>query len=394
MKVGIDVSSLVYGRGVSRYTANLTRGLLTACPDIELKLYGNSYGQEEKLASEIKALRVPNRKFRSFIQHYPQKILSLIWGWGFNPVNQIFDEKVDVFHSWDWLQPPDKDFALVSTIHDLAILKYPESAKKEVLTAHQKSWAILRERGAEIITVSESTRQDVIKMLGFPPYQVTTIYEALPVENMEIAENMTEEIYNQARLDLGLDELGLGKDGKPFIFFVGTREPRKNLARLIEAWQPLAEKIDLVIAGETGWDKSENTAAESFYKPRFLGRISNEQLAVLYNEAAFFAYPSLDEGFGLPILESFYFGTPVLTSNLSAMKEIAGEAAMLVDPTDIQSICQGMVALLNEDENARHRRLQLMLLRQRVFSWEKTALQTAEVYHKALYFQKEGKLKT
>lgn len=390
MKVGIDISSLVYGRGVSRYTANLVRGLLMARPDLELKLYGNSYGQEEKLAAEVKNLRVSNRKFRFFAQHYPQKILSLLWRWGLNPLEKVFNEKVDVFHSWDWIQPPDKNFALVSTIHDLAILKYPEVAKKEVLAAHQKSWSILRERGAEIITVSESTRQDVIRMLDFPPYQVTTIYEALPLENMRVAELMTEEIYNQARENLGLDELGLEKSGRPFIFFVGTREPRKNLARLIEAWQPLADRIDLVIAGETGWDESQSAAAQFAIQPRFLGRVTDEQLAVLYNEAAFFAYPSLDEGFGLPILESFYFGTPVLTSNLSAMKEIAGEAAMLVDPTDVQSIRQGMVDLLNESEPARHRRLQLMLLRQRIFSWEKTALQTAQVYEKALYFQNQG----
>ena len=388
MKVGLDISSLVYGRGVSRYTSNLVRSLLKTRPDLDLKLYGNSRGRVNELEAEVKKLRVPNRKFKFYEQQIPQSVLSFTWRLGLNPLRQVFGDPVDVFHSWDWLQPPAEKWPLVSTIHDLAILKFPETAKKEVIKAHQRSWRLLRERQAEIIAVSESTRQDIINLLGFAPYQVTTIYEALPAENMLVAEKMTEASYQVARDELKLTELGIGEDAKPYILFVGTREPRKNLARLIEAWQPLAEYVSLVIAGEKGWDQT-GVNQNSLPEPIFLGRVTDEQLAVLYNEANLFAYPSLDEGFGLPILESFYYGTPVLTSNLSAMKEIAGEAAFLIDPTSVESIYQGLIATLNASEEEHQKRLQLMLLRQRLFSWEKTAEETALVYQKAVHFHNQ-----
>ena len=379
MQVGIDITALIYGRGVSRYTSNLVRGLLTYRPDLELKLFGYNRGQIDLLRSGVSNLRpAGGRRFKVKYQKIPVNFQAWLWQIGLNSVTKQL-QPLDVFHSWDWLQPPDKNLPLVSTIHDLAILKYPEVVKPEVMNAHRRSWEILKKRQAEIIAVSEATRQDIINLLQFPPEKVHLIYEALPIENMAVAQNMTEEIFATAQTELNLDEA----NGKPFLLFVGNREPRKNLSRLIEAWAPLAPYIDLLIAGLADGDDSAQLANQFGTSLRFLGRVTDEQLAVLYTLAEAFVYPSLDEGFGLPILESFYYGTPVITSNLSAMKEIAGDTAVLVDPLNLDSIYNGIVTLLNETPAEQHLRAQKMILRQQHFSWETAARQTAQIYELA-----------
>src|SRR6185369_15571845 len=121
---------------------------------------------------------------------------------------------------------------------------------------------------------------------------------------------------------------------RPYLLFVGTREPRKNLNRLIKAWQPLSNNFDLIFAWEAGWDEMAQTLNQHV---RFLGKVSAQELAVLYGEAEIFVYPSVYEGFGLPILEAFYHGTPVVTSNVSSLPEVAGNAAELVEPHSVES---------------------------------------------------------
>jgi len=162
---------------------------------------------------------------------------------------------------------------------------------------------------------------------------------------------------------------------------VGTREPRKNLLRLIEAWKPLQSQIELLIAGESGWDTTENVQEVGL---RFLGQVSDEELSVLYAEAELFAYPSLYEGFGLPILEAFHHGTPVVTSNNSGMIEVAGNAAELVDPLDVSSITKAIEKILSESNDDQKKRLQRMIIRQQMFSWKKVARETLAVYKKAI----------
>ncbi|NCN45134.1 MAG: hypothetical protein COU63_01010 [Candidatus Pacebacteria bacterium CG10_big_fil_rev_8_21_14_0_10_36_11] len=374
MKIGIDFTPTIYDRGVSRYTKNLIRSLMEQ-PGADLALYGSSFRQNEILknkAQEILSMAKPVGEYVLKVQNYPPTLLSILWKLGLNPIKKILPD-IDVFHSWDWLQPPDKDLPLVSTIHDLAILKYPETAHPKILAAHQQSWKVLRERDAEIITVSQATKRDIIEFLGIPAYRITVIPEALPYEIRLINERLTEEQSEQIKQRLVLT--------RPYILFVGTREPRKNLKRLIEAWEGIKDEVDLLIAGETGWDESGNYQIPGL---RFLGKVTDIELNVLYAEAEAFAYPSLDEGFGLPILEAFYHGTPVITADLPVMLEVAGNAAQLVDPENVQSIRQGIEIVLNENTEEQRTRLQRMIIRMHMFSWHLVAEQTLEVYAKAI----------
>ena len=373
MKVGIDISSLVYERGVSRYTSNLVRALVKNT-DLNLSLYGSSFRQFSELDQQAKAL-CKGSKCRVVVQKLPPSLLRWMWRFSFNSINTKLP-KINVFHSWDWQQPPDKNIPLVSTIHDLAILKFPQIAHPQVVRMHHKSWQILKQRKAHIIAVSRSTKQDLVKMLGFDPNLISVIYEALPVETPQTAELMNDEEYDQIKKRLNLS--------KPYLLFVGTREPRKNLTNLIKAWKPLAKDYQLIVAGEEGGDETSKLAKNKKDSLRFLGKVSHQELVVLYSEANVFVFPSLYEGFGLPILESFYHGTPVVTSNVSSMPEVAGNAAELVEPKSVESIRQGIEKILNENRDAQRKRLQKMIIRLQMFNWQKVARQTEQVYKKTL----------
>jgi len=377
MNVGLDITSLIYQRGVSRYTANLVRALDLYTRQ-NLFLYGSSLRKNFFLKQAADEL-VGSNNDQTQIQYLPPSLQTIAWRVGLNPIKKIFP-KLDVFHSWDWLQPPDKDLPLVSTIHDLAILKYPETAHPKIVKAHHRSWKILKERKAHIIAVSHATKKDVVKLLDFPSWRIHVIPEALPTEINDVTKLLTEGESDRIKNQLQLS--------RPYILFVGTREPRKNLKRLIKAWQPLAKDIDLVIAGDEGWDKTSNFKHQHL---RFLGRVSEKELNVLYAEAEMFVYPSLYEGFGLPILEAFYHGTPVITSDLSAMIEVAGNAAELVDPLSIKKIRQAIEKISHETKDKQRQRLQRMIIRLQMFSWEKVAKQTVSVYQQAINDQLDSK---
>lgn len=375
--VGIDITSLLYDRGVSRYTHNLVRALARR-HDIALKLFGSSWRQQvllEKRARDL-LLKRPNRLHEVAVQPWPPTLLAWLWRFNQAKVSSLFEE-LDVIHSWDWLQPPDKNIPLVSTIHDLAIIKFPDTAHPDVLAAHRRSWDVLRERQARIIAVSQATKRDIVELLQIPAYQITVIPEALPIEIRETARalNDNDELYYKIKRKLNLTQ--------PYLFFVGTREPRKNLMKLIEAWQPLANQIQLIIAGAAGWDA---TSTQTFEHPnlRFLGKVSDAELEVLYNNAEVFVYPSIYEGFGLPILEAFYHLKPVVAANIPAIAEVAGNAAELVDPHDAQAIREAIIKLLNETKEEQQKRAQRMIIRGQMFSWDSVATATMEVYKQAI----------
>lgn len=370
MNIGIDITPIIYGRGVSRYTSNLIRGL-NKRKGVNPSAFGYSLRQKRTLNKFI----IDNSINKFSIHSIPPSVMSSLWKFGQNPVKKYLPD-IDLFHSWDWIQPPDQNLPLVSTIHDVAMLKFPETAHPKILKAHRASWKILKNRQAQIITVSRSTRNDVIKLLGIPQYQVHVVQQALPSEFQLTSQNLNEDKANLIKDQLKIDQ--------PFLLFVGTREPRKNLKRLIKAWKPFANDYQLIIAGEKGWDKSEQIKHKNL---RFLGHVSDEELIVLYSEAEIFCFPSLYEGFGLPILEAFFHGTPVLTSDVSSMPEVAGNAAELINPESTTSIEVGIKKILNESIEDQQKRLQKMIIRLQMFSWDRVIDETIEVYKKAIQWK-------
>lgn len=368
MHLGIDITSLLYDRGVSRYTRNLLLAL-NNLPQMQFSLYGSSLRRRQDLVQQIKSLHL--RREKHLLQAYPVSLLSKLWQSGLNSILPRLPG-IEVFHAWDWHLPPDKTLPMVITIHDLAMLRMPHIAHPKVLRAHQIAWDRISHSKTQIIAVSQTTKRDIIELLNIDPRRVQVVYEALPEEVVTAGRNLTED--TQAKI---IQKFALEK---PFFLFVGTQEPRKNLSRIIRAWQTFAKDFDLVVAGATGWGTTNRSALRT--EPIFLGPVSNLELAALYDQARLFLYPSLYEGFGLPILEAFHHGTPVITSNNSGMAEVAGNAAVLVDPLEEESIRDGITTILQEDRAAEKIRDQRMILRLQMFRWEDTAHQTLSVYQK------------
>ncbi len=227
-----------------------------------------------------------------------------------------------------------------------------------------------------IIAVSESTKRDLIRLLGVPEDRVSVIYEAAhplfsPVTNTDALDR------TRARYQLT----------SPFMLFVGTLEPRKNLPTLLRAFRGLRDKYkspaSLVIVGNRGWlaDEVDRTIAELNLGDavRFLGGIPNDELVYLYNAATAFVFPSFYEGFGLPPLEAMACGTPVITSNVSSLPEVVGDAAMLINPEDVDALTVAMARVLSDEKIQREMR-DKGLKRAQAFSWERAASETLAVY--------------
>ncbi len=362
LHVTIDISSLQYGRGVSRYTSNLVTAL-AARPDVELTLFGRSLRQAGVLRSWVREF---GSRVHSRILPVPPQIFDKAWLTLGVPKITWLAPKTQVYHAWEWQLAPVSSTPQVVTIHDLAHMLYPETAHPNVVAQFDRLIKTLEQQPWPIIAVSEATKKDILHLTSISPERITVVHEALPQES-KVVPSAEEEVAT-------LKKFGLKK---PFILIVGTTEPRKNIPRLIEAWKPLKGEFDLVIAGAAGWDEFATVPGM-----HLLGYVAPAELAALYRSAHCLAYASLYEGFGLPILEAFFHGCPVVTSRVSSMPEVAGDVAILVDPYSEKDIRRAFEAV-PESPKERERLKKKMTEQLAHFSWDRAAEETLKVYRKA-----------
>ncbi len=363
LSVALDVSAVPYGRGVSRYTSNLARAL-AARADTNLQLWGSSWQHAPMLEEWM-------QEFGSQVgkKHWkvPPKFLDSAWRLGF-PSLRTLGVTADVFHAWEWQVPPPRSSPVqVVTIHDLAHMLYPEVAHPEVVRRFDRLIALWEEQQNEVIAVSQATKNDIVRLTAIDPDKVHVIYEALPEEAKYVP--------SQAEREEVLKQLGLTR---PFLLVVGTREPRKNMKRMINAWLSHRKDFECVVVGAPGWDELPNH--EGLH---VLEHISPQVLSSLYGEAHGLLFASLYEGFGLPILEAFFHGCPVVTSRISSMPEVAGEAAFYCDPYSVESIADA-ISKLPARKGKSYQLLQSKMDEQiSRFSWQETAARTRAVYQRA-----------
>lgn len=284
--------------------------------------------------------------------------------------------RMDLYHSLSSYLPAfGIKIPSIITVHDLKYLFYPQFFGHRMKTAYY-SWIVKRGiiGATHIIAVSESTKKDVVNV-GAKNKKVTVIYEA-----------------NTLGYDREADVLPRVTGGKPYMLFVGEDRPHKNIDRLIRAYLALHDSLGgqcplLVLVGANSQRlRRVHTEIADRKSIVFAGCVGDDELKRLYKNALALVYPSLYEGFGLPILEAMAAGTPVITSNYSATAEIAGGAARLVDPRNVTEITNAMMKIsCCQSERSRLRRLGLN--RGRDFSWEKTAISTLDLYQKVI----EGK---
>ena len=362
LAVMLDITSIPYGRGVSRYTANLARALFER-NDIELHLFGTSARQRDVL--EQWCMDLGNTK-RARLWSLPQSVLHGMWNTAGFPTPWMGLSQIEVYHAWDWqLAPITKEVPQVVTIHDLAYKLFPETAHPTVVAHYDRLLKTLEENsGIQVIAVSQATKNDLVNLTSIDPERIHVVYEALPEEARYVPS--AKEVKTTIRRH-GLT--------KPFLMWVGTAEPRKNLQRIIAAWEKVKDEFDLVLAGGEGWEK---VGAQPGL--HHLGYVDATTLACLYREAHALVYASLYEGFGLPILEAYFHGCPVITSRISSLPEVAGKPAILVDPYNETEIAEAFVALEDRKSSARKRRKDDMYKVLESFSWEEAAARTRAVY--------------
>ncbi len=368
MKIGIDISQAVYhGTGVAAYTRELVKNLLLLDRENHYVLFGSTLRRQSGMAEVIRSLP-KSGNFTSKIFSLPPTALELIWNKIHTLNIESFIGQIDVFHTSDWTEPPAKA-RKITTIHDLVVYKYPQFLNQRIVDTQKRKLEWVAKESGAVIADSQSTKDDIVSYLKIPESKIYIV----PLGIAEAFFPRSIDQVRRMRKDLGLN--------KKYILCVGTREPRKNLARVLSAFNRLAAKdTELVIVGNIGW------GSDLPQRPnvRILTSISEVDLATIYSGAKCFVYPSLYEGFGLPVLEAMACGVPVVTSNRGSLAEITGKHALVVDPESEESITDGMKQVSEMTQFQKRLLIKGALVHARQFTWKKTAQKTLQIYKSLL----------
>ncbi|BBA79311.1 mannosyl transferase B [cyanobacterium endosymbiont of Rhopalodia gibberula] len=365
--------------GIGVYTLNIIASLakLQETENFELEIYFHP---------SVKNWLLRNFSIPHFLTDYPKvSILPIpvtiadVLAKYPNPILSHFEgylNKPNILHGTDHYVYPYRKSRKIMTIHDLTFLKYPQYSTTLVQGYLERikrclAWTDL------IITFSESNKQDLIEYFNINSERIQITYEASRYSSYKIRPDKIELLKNSIDYNFSI----------PYLLFVSTLEPRKNVITLIKAFDYLKEqnKIphNLILIGQKGWkyqsifEAIENSKyQQSIY---YLNYLSDELLALFYAQTEAFIYPSFYEGFGLPVLEAMTLGSPVITSNTSSLPEIAGDAALLINPNDFLELAEAILKVIS-DSQLREELTKKGKERAKLFSWEKTAQETFKAY--------------
>ena len=376
LRIAIDYTSAVnQNAGIGRFVRSLVGAVLEQDQTNSYLLLhaAPNPGLRPRFPTGANVSRLPLRlseRWLNIVWHRAQAPLPIDWLTG----------PVDVYHSPDFVLAPVRRARSILTVHDLAFLLYPEYADERLRTYLERTVPRSVDRADFVVADSENTRNDVICLLGVEPERVEVVPGGVdpsfrPVDDVARL--------HEIRRHLGLD------DEAPFILWVSTIEPRKNLDGLLEAFAILKSRQSLphklVLVGRKGWlwegimDKAERSPVRD--EIVFPGFIPEGELATLYSAAEMFAFPSHYEGFGLPVLEAMACGTPVVASRASSLPEVVGDAGLQVDPDDPEQLAAALELLaLNPSlrDDLRRRGLE----RAARFTWQAAAAQMLDVYRR------------
>jgi glycosyltransferase involved in cell wall biosynthesis len=356
--------------GVGHYTFELARALALAAPRDEFELaYPSSFPPVEigeSLPANLKAERV---RVGALGRHW----------WSVGAPLYARGRGLSVFHGTNYDVPLWGGAGRVLTVHDLSLMLHPETHEARRVRRARRRLPLMARAADAVITPTESVRREVCEHLRVPASKVFAVPEASRAGFYPVEFGSTEGVRRR-----------VGAGGE-FVLAVGTIEPRKNLGALVAAFEEVLRarpqsRLRLVLAGGRGWlsgplfDAVERSPARE--RIVLTGYLGDEDLRALYSSCRAFVYPSRYEGFGLPPLEAMSCGAPVVAGSASAVAEVTGGAALLVNPKDTSELARALATLL-EDEGARRRLSEAGLRRASEFSWERTARMTLEVYAEA-----------
>jgi glycosyltransferase involved in cell wall biosynthesis len=321
MRIAIDATpTLVRSAGVKNYIHHWVRHLRERARGSEIRLFPflRDLGELNHEASPRgTAATVSRLAFVHALRIFGPALLDQALG------------DADVFHASNLIRAVPRHAKLTATLHDLTSWLMPDRNTRGSCEADYRFAERILSRADGLIAVSENTRQDAIRLLGIAPEKITTIHSGVAPEYFDAAPRRRD---------------------RPYLLSVGTIEPRKNYDMLLDAWQrvrpDLRKEFDLVIAGPRGWAREE-TFARVQSEAIYLGYVPEREMPGLFAAATIFLYPSLYEGFGFPVAQALAARVPVITSNTSALPEVARDGAALVDPTSTEAIAAAIERLLD-----------------------------------------------
>jgi glycosyltransferase involved in cell wall biosynthesis len=375
LRIAIDYTAGIrQGAGVGRFVRNLVGALVRLDRD---NRYSLVYPRGERGAPAPELPVAPNVEGRPL--YLTERALNLVWyKLGLPLPIEMFGARGDLFYFPDFALPPVRHGRTVITVHDLSFLLVPDCAEAK-LRAHLERVVPSSVRAADFVTAdSENTRNELTALLDVAPNRVSVVYGGVEGRFQPIDDEL---VLAATRQKFGLNF--------PFVLYVGTIEPRKNLVRLLRAFTLLKRDHEiaqrLVLAGGLGWlyqdvlhEFEELAASDSVI---FLGRVPDADLPALYSLCDLFVFPSLYEGFGLPPLEAMACGRAVICSNTSSLPEVVGDAGVLISPFDVDALAGAMLGLLR-DPDRRAELGQRGVERARRFTWERSARQLLAIYRK------------
>lgn len=367
--------------GIGRYTYELAKRLANHADIERLRYFSMGRWVVDPLAGldgmqpvskkplpEHPSLRTILAGNRAVVRVY-QALTPTLYGW------RLRGNKSSIYHAPNYIVPPFKG-TTVSTVHDLSHILHPQFHPQARVVFMNLAFDASMKRTDHVITDSETVRMEFLERFDWAPERVTAIGLGVDPEFHPRSEKELQEVLTR-----------LGLRAKGYTLYVGSIEPRKNLERLLNAYASLPfamrREYPLVMAGSRGWNSDHIHQQIDVGRAQgwvhYLSFVNQAHLPLLYAGAALFAYLSLYEGFGLPIAEAMGSGVPVITSNISCMPEVAGGAARLVNPLDVEDISAALQECLNS-QSWRSQAAQRGLARAADFSWDDCAQRTVGVY--------------
>ncbi|MGZ5484806.1 MAG: glycosyltransferase family 4 protein [Nitrososphaeraceae archaeon] len=357
--------------GTGFYITNLINGLVKID---NLNSY-YIFGDEENLKRYIN--REDKKNFKIIHKRFKNRILRVLWEFFIFPL-ELKKLKIEILHSPNYITPLLKlGFKVILTIHDLTFLLFAEQYPLTKRFLFGKMINIYIKISDKIIAVSENSKKDILQFFNIPDNKISVTFESYPeYYNNHIDEKRAIEVLKKHGIQKG------------FILYVGMIEPRKNILSLLKAFVELDKELDLdlVIVGKKGWYYKEIErfvlgieTLELNNSIIFTGYIAEEELKYFYKSAFMFVYPSLYEGFGLPPLQAMACGTPVITSSVSSLPEVVGDAAIKINPDNLDELVES-IKLVYSDKYFRDLLIKKGLDRSKLFNLEIIAQNTLSIY--------------
>ncbi|MHB1393069.1 MAG: glycosyltransferase family 4 protein [Clostridia bacterium] len=373
MKVAVEIQPILKEKsGVGWYNYNLIKEFVKA--DFDFTGQGFNFVGRNNISGILREIGT----YAEICKFIPYGLYYRVWDYLPMKYNRLFKTQADIYHFFNFIVPPRIEGKVITTIYDMVYKRYPDTMTKANYRRLDKNIKRSVKRADIVVTISENSKQEIIEYLGVQEEKIRIVSPGVDLE-----------VYS---CKYGVEELTRIKDKyklpDKYALYLGTLEPRKSIDSIIEGYAQykLLNKdtnLKLVIAGKKGWMYDsifESLIANKLVEDViFTGYVEEEDKPFIYKLSSMFIFPSLYEGFGMPVLEAMAAGVPVITSNSSSLPEVVGDAGLLVEPKDIQAIAD-YIGRLDNDSDLRNELITRGLERSKLFTWEKSARRLIQIY--------------